>query len=187
MQFKLTVKNVSDWTVEMTLTDREDRDYPGSRKFVVTGTDGTPLWMSGGFVFLVASGVSLAPGEEIEFTDTWEQVDYLSNDVPSGVYMVYGVFEFTAGFSRSTTDDDNFLGDRNLLHRTDHDISRLVTVGIDAVDIGWLGRQFITADETLVTDDCTGWWYRYCHSTDSNIEDNNGRFTRCQYTCAGER
>jgi len=25
-------------------------------------------------------------------------VDYLSNEVPSGTYLVYGIFDFTAGF-----------------------------------------------------------------------------------------
>jgi len=98
VQFKLTVKNVSDRTVEMMLGDIKERGYPGSRKFLVFKPNGEPIWMSGGFVFLVDSGVSLAPGEELEFRIEWEQVDYLSNDVPPGAHLVYGVFEFTAGF-----------------------------------------------------------------------------------------
>jgi len=98
VQFSLTVKNVSDQTVDMTLGDLKERGYPGSRKFLVFKPNGEPVWMSGGLVLAVASGVSLAPGQELEFRIDWEQVDYLSNEVRPGTYLVYGIFDFTAGF-----------------------------------------------------------------------------------------
>ena len=87
MQMKLTLRNVSDGTVNFVLGGRPPYD------FVVSAAGGEQVWhwKCAKITLLPLDGKTLEPGEELEFVGEWEQVDNRGEPVPSGVYLVRGV------------------------------------------------------------------------------------------------
>ncbi len=84
---KLTVQNISDRPVELYLGGRPPYD------FVVTGLDDAEVWhwLCGKIILTILDFKTLEPGEELEFTAEWEQVDNRGNPVPPGTYLLRGV------------------------------------------------------------------------------------------------
>lgn len=86
VQLKLVLRNVSDEPVSFGLAGRPPND------FVVTTPDGEQVWhwLCAKIVQLPIDLATLAPGEVLEFTGEWEQVDNRGEPVPHGTYLVYG-------------------------------------------------------------------------------------------------
>lgn len=89
VQMKLRLRNVSDEPVSLSLGGRPPHE------FTVSTPDGEPVWnwKCGRITLSVRDSETLAPGEELEFTGEWEQVDNLGEPVPSGAYIVTGVLD----------------------------------------------------------------------------------------------
>ncbi len=87
MRTKLTLRNVSDGTVNLVLGGRPPYD------FEVTTPDGQQVWHwnCGKIIEEPLDSKTLEPGEELEFIGEWEQVDNRGESVPSGAYLVRGV------------------------------------------------------------------------------------------------
>ena len=86
VRMKLTLRNVSDGTVNFLLGGRPPYD------FEVSTPDGEQVWhwKCGKTTLHPLDGKTLEPGEELEFMGEWEQVDNLGEPVPLGVYLVRG-------------------------------------------------------------------------------------------------
>ena len=86
VRMKLTLRNVSDGTVNLVLGGRPPYD------FEVSTPDGEQVWnwKCGKIINQPGDGKTLEPGEELEFVGEWEQVDNRGEPVPSGVYLVRG-------------------------------------------------------------------------------------------------
>ncbi|MCI0440085.1 MAG: BsuPI-related putative proteinase inhibitor [Chloroflexi bacterium] len=93
---KLTVKNVGSETITLGLGD-EGR---ASANFIVSKSDGKEIWnwLCGKFFHDSLAIRPLKPGEEIQFTGEWEQVDWDSGSIPPGTYTVRASFD--SGFNR---------------------------------------------------------------------------------------
>ncbi|MYC07251.1 MAG: hypothetical protein F4X57_08780 [Chloroflexi bacterium] len=89
IQLKLKLRNISDGPVSISLGGRPPHD------FRVSTPEGVPVWnwKCGRITLSVLDHETLAPGEELEFTGEWEQVDNLAIPVPPGAYIVSGVLE----------------------------------------------------------------------------------------------
>ncbi len=89
VQVKLTLRNVSDEPVNFVTGGRPPHD------FVVSTPDGDQVWhwKCGKVVQQPLDGQVLEPGEEMEFTGEWEQVDNRGEPVPPGTYLVRGVLD----------------------------------------------------------------------------------------------
>ena len=87
MRTKLTLRNVSDGTVNLVLGGRPPYD------FEVTTPDGQQVWhwKCGKIIEEPLDSKTLEPGEELEFIGEWEQVDNRGESVPPGAYLVRGV------------------------------------------------------------------------------------------------
>ncbi len=89
---KLTLRNTSDETTRFYLGGGAPYD------FVVSTPDGDLVWhwkCAKGFLLPLGSA-TLRPGEEIEFTAEWEQVDHRGEPVPPGMYLVRGVLDLAS-------------------------------------------------------------------------------------------
>ena len=86
VRMKLTLRNVSDGTVNLVLGGRPPYD------FEVSTPDGEQVWnwKCGKIINLPLDGKTLEPGEELEFVGEWEQVDNRGEPVPPGVYLMRG-------------------------------------------------------------------------------------------------
>ena len=86
VRMKLTLRNVSDGTVNLVLGGRPPYD------FEVSTPDGEQVWNweCGKIIDQPLDGKTLEPGEELEFVGEWEQVDNRGEPVPPGVYLVRG-------------------------------------------------------------------------------------------------
>ena len=86
VQMKLTLRNVSDGTVNLVLGGRPPYD------FEVSTPDGEQVWnwKCGKIIDQPLDGKTLEPGEELEFVGEWEQVENRGEPVPPGVYLVRG-------------------------------------------------------------------------------------------------
>ena len=86
VRMKLTLRNVSDRTVNLVLGGRPPYD------FEVSTPDGEQVWhwKCGKIINQPLDGKTLEPGEELEFVGEWEQVDNRGEPVPPGVYLVRG-------------------------------------------------------------------------------------------------
>ena len=84
---KLTLRNVSDGTVNLVLGGRPPYD------FEVSTPDGEQVWhwKCGKIINQPLDGKTLEPGEELEFVGEWEQVDNRGEPVPPGTYLVRAV------------------------------------------------------------------------------------------------
>ena len=90
-------------TIRMKLTLRNDSDepvsfYTGGRPphdFVVTTPDGEQVWhwKCAKIILLPQDGQILRPGEALEFTGEWEQVNNRGEPIPPGAYLVRGVLD----------------------------------------------------------------------------------------------
>ncbi len=87
VQMELTLRNVSDGTVNFVLGGRPPYD------FVVSTADGGQVWhwKCAKITLLPLDSKTLEPGEELEFVGEWEQVDNRGEPVPPGTYLVRGV------------------------------------------------------------------------------------------------
>ena len=87
VQMKLKLRNVSDESITFYLGGGPPHD------FVVSTPDGKQVWhwMCAKFTLLALYIRTLEPGEEMEFTGEWEQVDNRGEPVPPGTYVVRGV------------------------------------------------------------------------------------------------
>ena len=87
VQMKLKLRNVSDESITFYLGGGPPHD------FVVSTPDGKQVWhwMCAKFTLLALYIRTLEPGEEMEFTGEWEQVDNRGEPVPPGTYLVRGV------------------------------------------------------------------------------------------------
>ena len=89
VQMKLTLRNVSDDSVSISLGGRPPYD------FVVSTPDGERVWhwKCAKIVEEAGDHKTLETGEALEFVGEWEQVDNRGEPVPPGTYMVQGVLD----------------------------------------------------------------------------------------------
>ena len=89
VQMKLKLRNVSDDPITFYLGGRPPHD------FVVSTPGGEQVWhwMCAKFTLSILDIKTLEPGEEVEFTGEWEQVDNRGEPVPPGTYLVRGVLD----------------------------------------------------------------------------------------------
>lgn len=89
VSMKLTLRNVSDEPVDFLTGGRPPHD------FVVSTPDGEQVWhwKCAKVIQQPLDSQTLQPGEEMEFTGEWEQVDNRGEPVPPGTYFVRGVLE----------------------------------------------------------------------------------------------
>ena len=89
VQMKLRLRNVSDDPITFHLGGRPPHD------FVVSTPGGEQVWhwMCAKFTLSILEIKTLEPGEEVEFTGEWEQVDNRGEPVPPGTYLVRGVWD----------------------------------------------------------------------------------------------
>ncbi len=87
VQMKLTLRNISDDSVSISLGGRPPHD------FVVSTPDGEQVWhwKCAKITLLPLDSKTLEPGEELEFVGEWEQVDNRGEPVPPGTYLVRAV------------------------------------------------------------------------------------------------
>jgi hypothetical protein len=66
---------------------------PTAFDIVITRTDGTPVWrrLNGAVINAILQVRILAPGETLEFSDTWRQQDERGRQIKAGEYRVTGV------------------------------------------------------------------------------------------------
>jgi hypothetical protein len=88
VEMKLILRNVSDEPVSFL------RGGSTSHDFVITTPDGEQVWhwKCAKIFTMPLVGETLEPGETLEFTGEWEQVDNRGEPVPPGTYLVLGVF-----------------------------------------------------------------------------------------------
>ena len=86
---KLTLRNVSDDSVSISLGGRPPYD------FVVSTPDGEQVWhwKCAKIVLQPLDHKTLETGEALEFVGEWDQVDNRGEPVPPGTYMVQGVLD----------------------------------------------------------------------------------------------
>ena len=89
VRMKLTLRNVSDEPVDFVTGGRPPHD------FVVSTPDGEQVWhwLCAKIILLPLDSQTLEPGEVMEFTGEWEQVDNRGEPVPPGDYLVQGVLD----------------------------------------------------------------------------------------------
>ena len=89
VSMKLTLRNVSDEPVDFLTGGRPPHD------FVVSTLDGQQVWhwKCAKTILHPLDSQTLEPGEEMEFTGEWEQVDNRGEAVPPGTYLVRGVLD----------------------------------------------------------------------------------------------
>ena len=89
VRMKLTLRNVSDEPVSFVTGGRPPHD------FVVSTPDGEQIWhwKCAKIIQQPLDSRSLEPGEKLEFTGEWEQVDNRGEPVPPGNYLVKGVLD----------------------------------------------------------------------------------------------
>ena len=89
IRMKLTLRNASDEPVSFYTGGRPPHD------FVVTTPDGEQVWhwKCAKIILLPLDGQILRPGEVLEFTGEWEQVNNRGEPVPPGTYLVHGVLD----------------------------------------------------------------------------------------------
>lgn len=89
VRLKLTLRNVSDEPVSLYLGGRPPYD------FVVTTPNGEQVWhwKCAKISLQPLDGAVLEPGEALEFTGEWEQVDNRGEPVPPGAYLVHGLLD----------------------------------------------------------------------------------------------
>ena len=87
VEMKLTLRNVSHGPVNLVLGGVPPFD------FVVSTPDGEQVWhwKCAKITLLPLDSKNLEPGEELEFTGEWEQVDNRGEPVPPGTYLVRGI------------------------------------------------------------------------------------------------
>ena len=86
---KLTLRNVSEEPVSFVTGGRPPHD------FVVSTPDGEQVWhwQCAKIILLPLDNQTLEPGEVMEFSGEWEQVDNRGEPVPPGAYLVRGVLD----------------------------------------------------------------------------------------------
>ena len=86
---KLKLRNTSDEPVRFYTGGRPSHD------FIITTADGEEVWnwLCARIRELPLDGHTLRPGEGLEFTSEWEQVDNRGEPVPVGNYLIRGVLE----------------------------------------------------------------------------------------------
>jgi hypothetical protein len=91
---RLVLENRGDRPVEVGLGGR-----PIAFDFVVVAPDGSRSWrrLEGVAVALILQLRTLAPGEAVEFTDSWDQQDTRGRRVGPGTYRVRGILPVEAG------------------------------------------------------------------------------------------
>ncbi len=84
----LTVENTAEETVALGLTGR-----PIAFDLTVTTADGAEVWsrLHGRTIPMILQMALLEPGQQLEFSDTWDQRDNRGRPVDPGVYQVRGV------------------------------------------------------------------------------------------------
>ena len=89
VRMKLTLRNVSDEPVSFSLGGSPPHD------FVVTTLDGEQVWhwKCSRIILALLGNETLEPGEALEFTGEWEQVDNRGEPVPPGTYLVRGILD----------------------------------------------------------------------------------------------
>ena len=89
VEMKLTLRNVSDGLVSSYLGGSPAYD------FVISTADGELVWhwMCAKFTLASVKIETLEPGEELEFTGEWEQIDNRGEPVPPDIYLVRGVLD----------------------------------------------------------------------------------------------
>ena len=89
VSMKLKLRNTSDEPVQFFTGGRPPHD------FVVTTANGEEVWnwQCAKIILLPLDRRTLQPGEELEFTGEWEQVDNRGESVPPGTYLIRGVLK----------------------------------------------------------------------------------------------
>jgi hypothetical protein len=84
---RLSLKNLGDHPVQVALGGRPAYD------FVIAQPDGTEVWRwsHGQFVQQILQLITVRPGEAVDFTEAWPQLDNAGRAVPAGAYVVRGL------------------------------------------------------------------------------------------------
>ena len=87
LALKLTLRNLGDEILHFYRGGRPSHD------FVVSSSGDTEVWhwLCAKFIALPLGRETLEPGESLELSGEWEQVDNRGNPVPAGEYLVRGV------------------------------------------------------------------------------------------------
>ena len=87
LSLKLVLRNMSDSPLSFFRGGRP------SHNFVISEPDGTEVWhwLCGKIRHLPLDRATLQPGESLEFSGEWGQVDNQGNAVPAGEYVLRGV------------------------------------------------------------------------------------------------
>ena len=87
LSLKLKLRNNGDETIQFHTGGRPPHD------FMITTADGEEVWnwKCAKIILGPLDGRVLRPGEELEFTGEWEQVDNRGEPVPPGTYLIRGV------------------------------------------------------------------------------------------------
>ena len=90
-------------TVHMNLTLRNISDEPArfymggipAHDLAVATADGKNIWhwQCGQIILGLMGGETLEPGEELELSGQWEQVDHRGEPVPAGTYLIRGILK----------------------------------------------------------------------------------------------
>jgi len=89
----IEITNTGSETLDLEIGNGEKYGYGSAFDFWIAPGEGKALWnWNCGRFFLAILGLkSLAPGEKIVLEGTWEQVDYNSEPVAPGTYLVNGI------------------------------------------------------------------------------------------------
>ena len=89
VRMKLTLRNVSDEPASFSLGGNPSHD------FVVTTLDGEGIWhwKCTKIILDLLGEETLEPGDVLEFTGEWDQVNNRGEPVPPGTYLVHGVLD----------------------------------------------------------------------------------------------
>lgn len=89
VSMKLKLRSTRHETVQFSMGGRPAHD------FVVTTSDGEEVWnwQCAKIILFPLDRRILEPGEELEFTGEWEQVDNRGKPVPPGTYLIRGVLK----------------------------------------------------------------------------------------------
>ena len=89
VSMKLKLRNTRHEPVQFSMGGRPAHD------FVITTADGEEVWnwQCAKIILFPLDRKILEPGEELEFTGEWEQVDNRGKPVPPGTYLIRGVLK----------------------------------------------------------------------------------------------
>ena len=86
---KLTLRNISDEPVLVPMGGLPAHDFA----VATAGGENIWRWQCGQIILGLMGGETLEPGEELELSGQWEQVDHRGEPVPAGTYLIRGILK----------------------------------------------------------------------------------------------